>query len=94
MSDDREGATSPLDSRNPLYWVQGDPLFGEPCTGRNDPDALAVCSEERRIDWCMACLAEIEPSAHDVWLYRWTQQGTITARQCCEILRLLGRYVP
>lgn len=88
-----EGGLTPLDSRNPLYWVQGDPILGATCTGKNDPDALEVCEEERRIDWCMATLAETERAQHDGWIARWTMDGTLNGKQARVVHALLGRAV-
>ena len=94
---DQEGASSPLDSRNPLYWVHGDPLCGAVYTGRNDPDAEQCdcpdCRSERRIDACMVFLAETYPSMHDHYLARWTMDGTLNAKQFRVVQMLLGRAV-
>ena len=92
-SRDQEGASSPLDSRNPLYWIQGDPLRGAVHTGWNDPDEFEVCDEEKRIDACMIFLAETYPSMHDHFIARWAMDGTLNAKQARVVQMLLGRAV-
>lgn len=90
--------TSDWDQESPFLgeiedWVQGDPLLGLSCTGTKYPN-LHIAPDIRREDWCMATLAECSPTSHDWWLARWTRLGNITARQCRDIERLLGRFVP
>ena len=95
-SRDHEGASRPL-YRIPAYWFHGDPLRGAVYTGANDPDAdrcdCQDCMSERRIDACMAFLAETYPSMHDHFIARWTMDGTLNAKQARVVHMLLGRAV-